>query len=53
METVYQVIESDGFVEVCVRLIEPQDDILENVVGPLVSVNSSSVYIPNGAVLAS
>ena len=53
VETAYRASESDGFVEVCAVLISPEDDILENVVGPLVTVNTSSIYIPDGATLAS
>ena len=52
-KTVYRASESDGFVEVCAELIRPQDDILENVIGPLVTVNTSSIFIPDNATLAS
>ena len=53
VETVYRASESDGFVEVCAELIRPQDDILENVIGPLVTVDTSSIFIPDNATLAS
>ena len=52
-KTVYEVTESKGFTEVCIELVEAPEDILENVVGPQVSVNDSSIYIPSGATLAS
>ena len=48
----YTVIESDGPVEVCVNLTRPLD-ILDNTVRVNVFKNESSVYIPDGAVIAS
>ena len=53
METVYVVIESDGLVEVCVNLTHPPVDILDETVRVNVFNNESSVYIPDGTILAS
>ena len=53
METTYTVDESVGAVNVCVNLIEPMIDILDERVNVFVIDNSSSVYIPPGASLAS
>ena len=53
VETVYQASESDGFIEICAELIRPEDDILDNVIGPLVTVDTSSIFIPDNATLAS
>ena len=52
VETMYTIIESEGQVEVCVNLTRPQD-ILDETVRVNVFNNESSVYIPNGAVIAS
>ena len=49
----YTVIESDGPVEVCVNLTRPRQDILDNTVSVNVFKNESSVYIPDGAEIAS
>ena len=53
VETTYTVDESVGAVLVCVNLTQPAVDILEETVNVLVIDNSSSVYIPDGAPLAS
>ena len=53
METTYTVDESVGAVNVCVNLTQPLVDILDERVNVFVIDNSSSVYIPPGAPLAS
>ena len=53
METTYTVDESVGAVNVCVNLTRPMIDILDERVNVFVVDNSSSVYIPPGAPLAS
>ena len=53
VETMYTVMESELQVEVCVNLTHPHQDILEETVRVNVFNNESSVYIPDGAVLAS
>ena len=53
VETTYTVDESVGAVEVCVNLTQPMIDILDERVNVYVIDNSSSVYIPPGAPLAS
>ena len=53
METTYTVDESVGAVNVCVNLTRPLFDILDERVNVFVIDNSSSVYIPPGAPLAS
>ena len=53
METTYTVDESVGVVNVCVNLTRPMFDILDERVNVFVIDNSSSVYIPPGAPLAS
>ena len=53
VETTYTVDEGVGAVNVCVNLTRPMIDILEERVNVFVIDNSSSVYIPPGAPLAS
>ena len=53
VETVYTVYENVGAVNVCVNLTRPEVDILDETVNVFVIDNSSSVYIPAGAPLAS
>ena len=54
VETAYTVDESVGTVSVCVNLTRPAEtDILEETVNVFVIDNSSSIYIPPGAPLAS
>ena len=53
METTYTVDESVGAVNVCVNLTQPMIDILDEQVNVFVIDNSSSIYIPPGAPLAS
>ena len=53
METTYIVDESVGAVNVCVNLTRPMIDILDESVNVFVIDNTSSVYIPPGAPLAS
>ena len=53
METTYTVDEGVGAVNVCVNLTRPLFDILDERVNVFVIDNSSSVYIPPGAPLAS
>ena len=53
VNTVYTVDESMGSVSVCVNLTQPQIDILDETVNVFVMDNSSSVYIPANAPLAS
>ena len=49
----YTVIESEGQVEVCVNLTQPEIDILEETVRVDIYRDDNSVYIPNNSVLAS
>ena len=53
MENTYTVDESVGEVSVCVNLTYPMIDILDETVNVFVIDNSSSIYIPAGAPLAS
>ena len=53
VKTTYTVDESVGAVNVCVNLTQPQVDIFEETVNVFVIDDSSSVYIPAGAPLAS
>ena len=53
VETVYTVDESVGTVNVCVNLTRQEIDILDETVNVFVIDNSSSIYIPPGAPLAS
>ena len=49
----YTVTESEGNVEVCVNLTHPSYDIYDETVRVNVFNNESSVYIPDGAKIAS
>ena len=53
METTYTVDEGVGTVNVCVNLTQPMIEILDERINVFVIDNSSSVYIPPGASLAS
>ena len=53
VETVYTVMESESQVEVCVNLTRPPQDILDETVRVNVFNNETSVYIPDGAKMAS
>ena len=53
VETMYTVIESEGQVDVCVNLTQPEIDILEETIHVDVFRADNSVYIPNNSVLAS
>ena len=53
METTYTVDEGVGTVNVCVNLTQPMIDILDERINVFVIDNTSSVYIPPGAPLAS
>ena len=53
MEKVFTVDENVGAVNVCVNLTYPMFDILDETVNVFVIDNSSSIYIPPGAPLAS
>ena len=53
VETIYTVTESEGEVEVCVNLTHPPQDILDETVRVNVFNNKGSVYIPDGAEIAS
>ena len=53
MDTTYTVDESVGEVSVCVNLTDPMIDILDETVNVFVIDDSSSIYIPAGAQLAS
>ena len=53
MQTTYTVVESEGPVEVCVHIIHPPVDILEETVRVRVTNDEGSMYIPPGAPLAS
>ena len=49
----YTVIESEGQVEVCVNLTQPETDILDESLRVDVFTNDNSVYIPPNSLLAS
>ena len=49
----YTVIESEDQVEVCVNLTHPPEDIFDATVRVNVFKNESTVYIPDGAIIAS
>ena len=53
VETVYTVVESVGWVEVCVNLTRPEKDIRDETVQVDVFHYDSSVYIPPNPVFAS
>ena len=53
MENTYTVDESVGEVSVCVNLTHPMIDVLDETVNVFVIDNSSSIYIPANATLAS
>ena len=53
VETTYTVDESVGAVNICVNLTQPMINILDETVNVFVVDNSSSIYIPPGAPLAS
>ena len=53
MEKIYTVDESLGAVNVCVNLTQPMTDILDETANVFVIDYSSSIYIPDGAPLAS
>ena len=53
VQTTYTVVESEGSVEVCVDLIWPGVDILEETVRVRVINDEGSIYIPAGVRLAS
>ena len=53
VEKTYTVDEGAGAVNVCVNLTHPLTDILDETVNVFVIDNSSSIYIPDGAPLAS
>ena len=53
MEKTYTVDEGVGGVNVCVHLIHPMRDILDETVNVFVIDDPSSIYIPPGALLAS
>ena len=53
VEKTYTVDESVGAVNVCVNLTYPMRDIHDHTVNVYVIDNSSSIYIPAGAPLAS
>lgn len=53
VETTYTVDESVGSVNVCVNLTQPEFDILDRTVNVFVIDNSSAVYVPVDAPLAS
>ena len=53
VETAYTVSESEGQVEVCVNLTQPQRDILDETISVNVYNDDSSSYIPIDAILAS
>ena len=54
-ETVYEVVEHDGRVEVCVILTQPDYDILDNSVNVEVFVDDNLIYyyIPGNLNIAS
>ena len=53
VETEFTVDESVGAVNMCVNLTQPELDIVDETVNVFVIDDSSSVYIPAGAPLAS
>ena len=53
VETTHTVDESVGAVNICVNLTQPMTDILDETVNVFVIDDSSSIYIPDGAPLAS
>ena len=53
VRTTYTVEESVGAVNICVNLTQPMIDILDETVNVFVIDDSSSIYIPDGAPLAS
>ena len=53
METTYTVDESTGSVNICVNLIQPMIDILDEQVNVFVIEYSNSSYIPPSVPLAS
>ena len=53
VETAYTVMESEGNVEVCVNLTHSSNDIPDETVRVNVFNNESSMYIPDGADIAS
>ena len=53
VEKVFTVDESVGAVNICVNLTHPMRDILDETVNVFVIDNSSSIYIPPDAPLAS
>ena len=52
-ETVYEVVERDERVELCVILTQPGYDILENSVNVEIFVDDDSIYIPINSNIAS
>ena len=52
-KTVYEVVERDEIVEVCVILTQPDYDILDNSVNVEVYVDGGSIYIPSNVNRAS
>ena len=52
-ETVYEVVENDERVEVCVILTQPGHVILENPVNVEIFVDDDSIYIPINSNIAS
>ena len=53
MDKTYTVDESVGAVNVCVHITQPLGDIVDETVNVFVIDYSSSMYIPDGAPLAS
>ena len=53
VETTHTVDESVGAVNICVNLTQPMRDILDETVNVFVTDDSSSIFIPYGAPLAS
>ena len=53
VETMYTIIESEGFVNVCVNLTQPQIDILDETVNVFVIDFDTSEYINTNYPLAS
>ena len=52
-KTVYEVVERNERVEVCVILTQPDYDIIDNSVNVEVYVEDDSMYIPSNANIAS
>ena len=52
-ETVYEVVEHDGRVEMCVILTQPDTEIFENSVNVEVFVDDDSIYSPRNSHMAS